>query len=126
MPKEHRFVKGWSKSWFIFEAGKTGSGTAEAVKTIMEQKEHAQQGFNAALGILRFAKVYSPKRLENACLRALHFKNVSYHSIKSILEQKLDKESLISTGNAAQHTLSHDNIRGSEYYKLQKRIHSNA
>jgi len=126
MPKEHRFVRGWSKGWFIFEAGKTGPGTAEAVKTIMEQKEHIQQGFNASLGVLRFAKLYSPKRLENACLRALHFKNVSYHSIKTILEQKLDEEPLIKTGKTAQRTLFHDNIRGAEYYKYQERINYNA
>jgi hypothetical protein len=45
MPPEHRFVKGWSKSWFIFEAGKIGPATAEAIKVIMEQKEHVSEYF---------------------------------------------------------------------------------
>lgn len=121
MPAEHRFVKGWSKSYFIFEAGKTGQATAEAVKIIMENKDHVQQGFNAALGVLRFAKVYSPKRLENACNRALHFKCCSYHSIKSILEQELDKQPLDTSDKVEQCTLFHDNIRGADYYQSSRK-----
>ena len=117
MPAEHRFVKGWSKSYFIFEAGKIGPATAEAVKVIMEKKDHVQQGFNAALGVLRFEKVYSPKRLENACNRALHFGCCSYHSIKSILEQKLDKQPLGTSDKVEQCSLFHDNIRGADYYQ---------
>jgi transposase len=117
MPAEHRFVKGWSKSYFIFEAGKVGPATAEAVKVIMEKKDHVQQGFNAALGVLRFAKVYSPKRLEDASNRALHFKCCSYPAIKSILEQKLDKQTLGTSDNMEQCSLFHDNIRGADYYQ---------
>jgi hypothetical protein len=117
MPPEHKFVRGWSKSYFIFEAGKIGASTAEAVKQIMEFKEHAQQGYNTAMGILRFAKVYSKERVENACKRALYFKSTSYRSIKSILEQKLDKEPLEE--NCSENTMNsvlHSNIRGARYY----------
>lgn len=117
MPPEHRFVRGWSKSYFIFEAGKIGAATAEAVKQIMEFKEHAQQGYNTAMGILRFAKVYSKERVENACKRALYFKSISYRSIKSILEQELDKEPLEE--NCSVNTMNsvlHSNIRGARYY----------
>lgn len=121
MPAEHRFVKGWSKSYFIFEAGKIGPATAEAVKSIMEQKDHVQQGFNAALGVLRFAKVYSPQRLEKSCCRALHFKCCTYRSIKSILEQKLDEQPYTIEENAVQCTLFHDNIRGADYYESQRK-----
>ena len=117
MPPEHTFVKGWSKSYFIFEAGKIGAATAEAVKQIMEFKEHAQQGYNTAMGILRFAKVYSEERVENACKRALYFGSISYRSIKSILEQKLDKEPLEeSNSENTMNAVLHSNIRGATYY----------
>lgn len=126
MPQGHRFVKGWSKSWFVFEAGKTGPATAEAVKIIIEQKTHVQQGFNIALGVLRFAKVYSRKRLENACKRALHYKSVSYQSIKSILQQELDKEPLSEKQIKKQDALMHRNVRGAEYYDYSKKEMLNA
>lgn len=117
MPPEHAYVKGWSSRYFIFEAGKIGSATAEAVKITMSRQEHAQQGFNAALGILRMAKVYSEERLEKACERALYFKSASYGNIKSILEQCLDKQpygenSVVETVPV----VTHNNIRGAHYY----------
>ena len=126
MPPAHKFVKGWSKSYFIFEAGKIGAATAEAVKQIMEFKEHAQQGYNAAMGVLRFAKVYSKERVENACKRALYFKSASYRSIKSILEQKLDKEPLEeSPSENTVDTVLHSNIRGATYYTHFKKRNNN-
>lgn len=119
MPPEHQFVRGWSKKYFIFEAGKIGPATAEAIKIIMTRQEHVQQGFNAALGVLRFAKAYSEKRLENACKRAVHFKNASYRSIKSILEQNLDSQALeYAEENNNTPAVMHKNIRGSNYYLI--------
>ena len=119
MPPEHAFVKGWSKQYFITEAKKIGPATAEAVKVIMNRQEHAQQGFNAALGVLRFAKVYSPNRLEKACERALHFNSASYRNIKTILEQNLDKHTLTPPAESRQLSLlNHENIRGANYYSL--------
>ena len=118
MPPEHAFVKGWSKQYFTTEAEKIGTATAEAVKVIMKRQEHAQQGFNAALGVLRFAKAYSPNRLEKACERALHFNSASYRSIKAILEQNLDTQPLSSPVDTNQQLslLQHENLRGAGYY----------
>jgi len=118
MPPEHAFVKGWSKQYFITEAEKIGTATAEAVKVIMKRQEHAQQGFNAALGVLRFAKAYSPNRLEKACERALHYNSASYRSIKAILEQNLDTQPLSSPVDTNQQLslLQHENLRGAGYY----------
>ena len=126
MPPEHQFVKGWSKSWFIFEAGKIGSHTTEAIEIVMERQKHVQQGFNAALGILRFAKAYSPERLENACARALYFKTASYRFIKAILDQNLDDKPFESTNEPISPEVSHENIRGAEYYQNQRKEHEYA
>lgn len=117
MPPQQQFVKGWSARWFIFEAGKVGPATAEAVKQIMRSREHVEQGYKAALGILRFEKVYDAARLENACLRALHFKCPSYRSIKSILEQELDKQPWDTASVPSCHITEHENVRGPQYYE---------
>jgi len=122
MPSEHAFVQGWSKEYFTREALAIGTATAEVVKRTMERQQHVQQGFNAALGILRLAKSYSAQRLERACERALHFGSPTYRSIRSILEQGLDQQPLDS-GNGSEPALAvnHDNIRGANYYSDDKK-----
>lgn len=117
MPPEHAFVRGWSKSYFIEEAQKIGAATAQVVEATMKRQQHVQQGFSAARGILRLAKTHSPQRLEKACERALHFHSPTYRSIKSILDQHLEQLPLqLHLLPTAAPAISHDNIRGAEYY----------
>ncbi len=117
MPPNHAFVKGWSKEWFIAKASEIGPATADAIVQIMNAREHVQQGFNAALGVLRLAKTASPQRLESACQRATYFKSASYKTIKSILDQHLDKQVFLPLPQERNpQPLLHENIRGPEYY----------
>ena len=116
MPPNHAFVKGWSKEWFIAQASQVGPATAEAAAQIMNNREHVQQGFNAVLGLLRLAKVYSPQRLEQACQRATYFKSAAFRTIKTILEQNLDKQTFLPLPASPQSPILHENIRGAQYY----------
>lgn len=116
MPPEHAFVRGWSKEYFIGEGAKVGAATAEALKQTMQRQQHVQQGFNAAMGILRLAKAYGSQRVEKACERALHFGTPAYRSIKSILDQNLEQQPLSDPSGPASQPVAHDNIRGSTYY----------
>ncbi len=116
MPPNHAFVKGWSQQWFISKAGEIGPATAEAVKQIMAAREHIQQGFNAARGVLSLAKSHTPDRLEKACQRALHFKTVTYRTLKAILDQNLDAQTFLPIPTTNQEPLLHKNIRGPQYY----------
>jgi hypothetical protein len=73
------------------------------------------------MGVLRLAKAYGDNRLTNACRRAGFFRSVSFRSIKSILEQKLDQRPWgeeIITSNIPQ--VVHENIRGQKYYSNKK------
>lgn len=119
MPANHRYIKGINPSWLIFKGGEIGPSVAEAVKRILEKKQHPEQGYRACLGVLRLAKKFSVTRLENACRRALHFKSAYYKSIKSILEKCLDEQPYgdeSSWSCAAPLPVFHDNLRGSQYY----------
>ncbi len=116
MPPHHAFIKGWSQEWFIGQAGQIGPATAEAVKRIMIARQHVQQGFNAAMGVLKLAKVYTPQRLEQASQRALHFNTANYRTIKTILEQCLDKQRFLPLPQKQEQPLVHANIRGASYY----------
>jgi transposase len=117
MPPNHRFVKGWSKEWFIHKAEAIGKNTTEAVKVIMERRNHPQQGFNSALGVLNLAQKYSPQRLEAAAARALYYRGVTYQSLRSILERKLDILPLFEKEPAEYPVMiNHENVRGPDYY----------
>jgi transposase len=116
MPPSHAFVAGWSKEWFIAKAAEIGPATIDVVATIMSAREHVQQGFNAAMGVLRLAKVHSPQRLERACQRAIYYQSATFRVIKSILEQHLDKQTFLPLKASSQAPLLHENIRGAQYY----------
>lgn len=118
MPSEHRYVKGWSSRWFIFKAGEIGPHCATVIQAVMKKQEHVQQGFNAAMGILRLAKVYSEQRLEAACTRACKYKSYSIRALKSILEKNLDKaDEPTAVYQTELPVITHENIRGAAYYQ---------
>ena len=90
------------------------------VTAIIESRDHPEQGYRAALGIIRLAKGYAADRLDAACRRALALDVCRYQSIKSILRSGKDKEPLFSEPLAISscHNL-HPNVRGPEYYAAQ-------
>lgn len=118
MPQSHRRYLEWTPSRIINWAGSTGESTARIVETIINLRQHPEQGYRSCLGILRLGKKYSPKRLEAACTRALAIKAYSYKSIRSILEKGLDKEPL--TPEKEYPLIEHTNIRGSDYFNLKE------
>jgi transposase len=116
MPPNHLYVKGWSRGYFLSKAYEIGDATAQAIDRVMKEKQHVQQGFNAALGILQLAKSYTPQRLEAACARALYYKYVSVKTLRTILDEKLDKVPLQTKTQPSQTDLFHENLRGPNYY----------
>ena len=120
MPESHRRYLEWTPSRIINWAKHTGISTAEMVETIINLRQHPEQGYRSCLGILRLAKKYSPQRLESACTRALTLKSYSYKSVRSILEKGLDKEPLPQSYEYP--AITHGNIRGSEYFHNQKEV----
>ena len=114
MPRNHKFVKGWSPAWFIAQANKTGPALAELVSRVMDNRKHPEQGFRAALGLLGLSKKYPKDRIEKAAERALYFGNLTCKAMKSILEQGLEEKPYIKKQNRK--AVLHENIRGQEYY----------
>jgi transposase len=116
MPENHRYVKGWSVSYFVSKAGEIGENTSNLVKSLMERLKHPEQGYRSARGVLSFQKKYTAQRLESACKRALHYKCPTYKSVKSILEKGLDKKELQGSQENTKPVTHHENVRGSSYY----------
>jgi len=119
MPPNHKFVHGgWTPDYFLSRASGMAPEVGIVIESIFKQKKHPQQAFNAAMGLLQLAKAYTPERLGNACKRALHHKSPFYKSIKSILEQGLDKQVELNIPEVPSIPEEHENIRGTMYYAV--------
>ena len=110
----HQKVAGWNSQRFLDWGARVGPHVQAAIDHLLRTRTHPQQGYRAALGILRLAKTYGGERLEAACERAFRIRAVTWRSIDSILKNGLDRQ----TRKAAQANLplDHANVRGAEYY----------
>jgi transposase len=115
MPKGHQDYADWTPERLIRWAAKTGPRTASLTEAILASRQHAQQAFRSAMGLMRLAKVYTPQRLEAACDLALDGGATSYKSVKSILSTGLDQQPRQQTLPISD-PIAHDNIRGGHYY----------
>lgn len=120
MPRAHREHLDWTPSRIIHWAGTLGPHCAQMIEQIIASRPHPEQGYRAALGIIRLAKGYPAARVDAACRRALALDVCRYQSIKSILKSGKDKEPLFSEPSAISPFRNlHPNVRGPEYYAEQ-------
>lgn len=116
MPAAHRAHLEWTPTRIINWAGTVGSHVKALVEAILETRRHPEQGYRSCLGILRLEKRYGGSRLDAACRRALAVGARSYKNVESILRNGLDGQPLSGEQSDERETLTHDNIRGPEYY----------
>lgn len=109
-PKSHQQWGDWPPDRIIDWASKIGPSTSALAQAIMNRQQYPELGFRSCLGILRMAKHVGNERLESACARALAIRGLSFKSVKSILDSKLDQRPLPEKPN--QLTIVHTNIRG--------------
>lgn len=114
MPEAHRRYGEWNPERFIRWAERSGSATAEMVRTLLCARRHPEQGYRSSLGLLRLESHYGKERLEAACRRALSFGLHSYKGVKNILEAGLDK--VTQEEPVSVEAKRHSNIRGTGYY----------
>ncbi|MGH3122835.1 MAG: IS21 family transposase, partial [Streptosporangiaceae bacterium] len=116
MPGSHRRHAGWTPARITEWAARTGPATAGLVQQILASRPHPEQGYRAALGIIRLAGRYGPDRAEAACARALRLRSYSCRSVESILRAGLDRQPLPGDAPALAPHPAHDNVRGPGYY----------
>jgi transposase len=115
MPSSHRRYKGWTIERIRADARLIGPATAALCEQILEARPHPEQGFRACLGIVRLAGPYGAERVEAAAERAIEIGAKTYGSVKSILDNKLDRRPATKRG-ADGTPIQHANIRGPRYY----------
>jgi transposase len=115
MPSSHRRYAEWTPARLVREAEKIGPATIALFEAIMTAKPHPEQGFRSCLGILSLVKSYGPERIEAAAKRGNDIRATTYGSIKSILQNGLDRAFAKPTMPDAA-PIRHANIRGRGYY----------
>jgi transposase len=115
MPSSHRRYKDWTIDRILSSARTIGPATAALCELILQQRPHPEQGFRACLGIVRLARPYGAERVEAAAERAIEIGARTYGSVKSILDNKLDRRPAPRRATDGTPIL-HQNIRGSRYY----------
>jgi transposase len=128
MPRAHRARAEWSPSRVINWAGEIGFSVKLLVEKILETKKHPEQGYRAALGIIRLEKKYGRARVEVAAKRALELGAHSYKFVAEMLKNKMDNPERfdetsmkaekidVNTNEEQLALLGAENLRGSEYY----------
>ena len=96
------------------DAALIGPATVALCDLILEHRPHPEQGFRSCLGILRLARAFGVARLEAAATRAIEIGALTYGSVRSILDHKLDRHAAHKPADGA--PVLHPNIRGSRYY----------
>jgi transposase len=115
MPSSHRRYADWTIDRIRQDAALIGHAAAALCELILERKPHPEQGFRACLGIIRLAKVFGNNRVEAAAARAIDIGAYTYASVKSILDNNLDRHP-VQKRAADGDTILHANIRGARYY----------
>jgi transposase len=114
MPSSHRRYAGWTIDRIRTDARLIGPATAALCELILEARPHPEQGFRTCLGIVRLAG-YGAERLEAAAERAIDIGARTYGSVKSILDNHLDRRPAHKRATDGTPIL-HTNIRGPRYY----------
>jgi transposase len=114
MPSSHRRYADWTIERIRREAAAIGPATAALCELILERRPHPEQGFRACLGIVRLLRPFGAERLEAAATRAIAIGTLSYGSVRSILDHKLDRQAAPSPADGT--PILHPNIRGPRYY----------
>jgi len=115
MPSSHRRYANWTLDRIRTDAAAIGPATAALCELILEHRPHPEQGFRACLGIVRLVKPFGMARVEAAATRALDIGAMTYGSVRSILDNNLDRHSAGQRGPDGV-TILHPNIRGPRYY----------
>lgn len=118
-PRHHQAYLDWTPQRMLSWAETVGPATTATVGKILESRTYPEQGFRSCLGLLRLGKRYSNSRLEAACRRAVQVGAYSYKSIKSILDNGLDRQAVESEAFSAPHHQVHVNVRGAAYYQAK-------
>jgi transposase len=115
-PKAHQQHLDWPPSRLIAWGRSIGAPTAAFIEAMLTRYPHPEQGYCACLGLLSLARRYPADRVNAACARAHGAGTPAYRSVKSILEQQLDRLPLDEPTVTRPLPAHHEHVRGPAYH----------
>jgi len=115
-PPAHQYYLQWTPDRLASWAGRMGPNCRAVALAIMASRPLPEHGFRPCLGLIRLGRRYSPDRVDRACARALKLNLVGYRHIENMLKTGRDQLPL-AEAPAAPGVVTHDNVRGAEYYQ---------
>jgi transposase len=112
-PATHQYVAGWSAERFIRWGDQIAPETGQVIRSVLESKQHPEQGYRSCMGILSLTKKYDKKDFVKACKKALSVNCLTYRFIDNTLK---NQTFLMSTDEILTKIPIHNNIRGKENY----------
>jgi hypothetical protein len=70
------------KTW----AGTVGASTLAVIERMLKAQVFEETAYRSCMGVIQFAKKYSPEKLESACSRALEIGSPTYTTVKNLLQ----------------------------------------
>jgi hypothetical protein len=126
MPSHHRAHAEWTPERITSWASTIGPLTARGIKQMIEKKDHPEQGYQSALGIISLSKKYGNQRVEKASRKALEIGSFCYRTLKTMLKNRMEevgieaeKKSQPSVSSETDDQLwlwAKENLRGQDYY----------
>jgi transposase len=116
MPKAHQDYATWTPARLKEWAAKLGEYVLQWTQYQLASKAHPQQSYKVCFGLLSLSKTYPKERLNAACQRALDTGGYRLQNVKLILKNNLDQEQHQPKQADLLIDLTHDNVRGKNYY----------
>lgn len=123
MPSHHRAQAEWTPERILNWVKSIGPAAAQVVEKMMAEKQHPEQAFQSALGIISLSKKYGSERVEKASIKALKIHSHRYHTIKTMLKNNMEDVDLSQKRTAPASELNEqlglftkENLRGPGYY----------
>lgn len=123
MPSHHRAYAEWTPERILNWVKTIGPAAAQVVEKMMTEKQHPEQAFQSALGIISLSKKYGSERVEKASIKALKISSHRYHTLKTMLKNNMEDVDLSHKKTAPASELNEqlglfakENLRGQGYY----------
>ena len=120
---EHRFVEDMNPEKLLEKAKEYPPEIQSMVHGLLDRSRHPNQGSRWVTGIFDLAKKFGNERVARACDRAIYFENISYTSVKEILDKRLESYMEDRPDRSDIALPIHENIRGADYYKEASHEH---
>lgn len=118
-PQAHQEHLKWTPERIINWGRSKGDNTGFFIEHLITSKSHPEQGYRAALGVIRLSDKYGAQRLNQACGKAIAIGAISYRTIKNMLKNEMDKvppSRNAKDSKQKEFFVSNENIRGKSYY----------